>query len=107
MAIIDEKIEVKIPTKDNIFRAKIEFSTIKEHLMIKKIPAVTMVAECKRAETGVGPSMASGNQECRPNCADLPTAAITNDIASISTLLIFKKIKSADTGSTHTKLNKR
>ena len=26
------------------------------------------------AETGVGPSIASGNQTCRGNCADLPTA---------------------------------
>jgi hypothetical protein len=27
-----------------------------------------------RADTGVGPSMASGSQTCRGNCADLPTA---------------------------------
>jgi hypothetical protein len=27
------------------------------------------------AETGVGPSIASGNQTCNPSCADLPIAA--------------------------------
>jgi len=33
----------------------------------KYTPAVTIVAACSKAETGVGPSMASGNHVCRPN----------------------------------------
>ena len=33
-----------------------------------------MVAAWIRADTGVGPSMASGSQVCRRNCADLPMA---------------------------------
>src|SRR5271157_5757950 len=37
-------------------------------------PAVTMVAAWIRAETGVGPSMASGSQTYRGICADLPVA---------------------------------
>ena len=37
-------------------------------------PAVTMVAAWMSAETGVGPSIASGNQVCSRNCADLPIA---------------------------------
>ena len=37
-------------------------------------PAATMVAAWMRAETGVGPSIASGSQMCRGNWADLPTA---------------------------------
>src|SRR3990172_11476714 len=37
-------------------------------------PAVTMVAAWMRAETGVGPSMASGNQTYSGSWADLPTA---------------------------------
>jgi hypothetical protein len=49
-----------------------------EHLIIKKIPAVTIVAACIKAETGVGPSIASGNQVCNPICADLPTEPINN-----------------------------
>src|SRR5215470_11530223 len=33
-----------------------------------------MVAAWISADTGVGPSMASGSQVCRKNCADLPIA---------------------------------
>lgn len=40
------------------------------------MPATTIVLECSRAETGVGPSMAEGSHGCRPNWADLPVAAI-------------------------------
>ena len=54
----------------------LEYSNIKELLTIKNIPAVTIVAACINADTGVGPSIASGNQVCKPNCADLPTAPI-------------------------------
>lgn len=42
----------------------------------RKIPATTIVLECSRAETGVGPSMAEGSHGCRPNWADFPVAAI-------------------------------
>jgi hypothetical protein len=52
-----------------------EYSKIAEQRIIKKTPAVTIVAACINAETGVGPSIASGNQVCKPNWADLPTAA--------------------------------
>ena len=34
-------------------------------------PAATIVAACSSAETGVGPSIASGSQTCSGNCADL------------------------------------
>ena len=37
-------------------------------------PAVTIVAAWMSAETGVGPSIASGNQKCSGNCALLPIA---------------------------------
>ena len=37
-------------------------------------PAVTMVAAWISADTGVGPSMASGSQTYSGNCADLPVA---------------------------------
>jgi len=42
--------------------------------MTKKTPAVTIVAACIKADTGVGPSIASGSHICKPNCADLPIA---------------------------------
>ena len=35
-------------------------------------PATTIVAACISAETGVGPSMASGSQICSGNMADFP-----------------------------------
>ena len=38
------------------------------------IHAATMVAAWIMAETGVGPSIASGSQMCSGNCADLPAA---------------------------------
>ena len=41
-------------------------------------PAVTIVAAWMRAETGVGPSIASGNQVCSRNCADLPIAPMNS-----------------------------
>ena len=37
-------------------------------------PAVTIVAAWISAETGVGPSIASGSQVCRKSWADLPMA---------------------------------
>ena len=36
-----------------------------EHITTKKTPAVTIVAACIKAETGVGPSIASGSQVCK------------------------------------------
>ncbi len=40
----------------------------------RNTPAVTMVAAWISAETGVGPSMASGSQMCSGTCALLPIA---------------------------------
>ena len=39
---------------------------------IIKTPAATIVAAWIRAETGVGPAMASASQTCKGNCALLP-----------------------------------
>ena len=44
----------------------------------RKIPATTIVLEWRRAETGVGPSIADGSHGCNPNWADLPVAAINS-----------------------------
>src|SRR5487761_1612933 len=41
-------------------------------------PAVTMVAAWISAETGVGPSIASGSQVCSRNCADFPIAPMNS-----------------------------
>ncbi len=44
------------------FCAVLENSYKGEHLTTRKTPAVTIVAAWIKAETGVGPSIASGNQ---------------------------------------------
>ncbi len=45
---------------------------------IRNTPAVTIVAAWISADTGVGPSIASGSQVCRPICADLPIAPMNS-----------------------------
>ena len=52
------------------------------------IPAVTMVAACISADTGVGPAIASGNQVYKGICALLPIAPTNNNkvIAVIITI---------------------
>src|SRR5204862_3400084 len=40
----------------------------------RNTPAATIVAAWISALTGVGPSIASGNQTCSGNCPDLPIA---------------------------------
>jgi len=67
-----------------------EYSKIGEHLIIKKTPAVTMVAACSNAETGVGPSIASGNHVCKNNWADFAKAAIKKQKLIKSIILMLK-----------------
>jgi len=49
------------PNKTNKTKQNSENSKIIEDLITKKTPAVTIVAACNKALTGVGPSIASGN----------------------------------------------
>jgi len=45
----------------------VELYSIKGDVLINKYtPAVTIVAACISAETGVGPSIAIGNHTCNP-----------------------------------------
>jgi hypothetical protein len=45
----------------------VELYSIKGEVRINRYtPAVTIVAACINAETGVGPSIARGNQTCNP-----------------------------------------
>lgn len=67
---------VRAPKQRQVVRAVWLFSSIGLMRIRRKMPATTMVLECSRAETGVGPSMAEGSQGWRPNCADLPVAAM-------------------------------
>ena len=49
-----------------------------------KTPAVTMVAAWMSADTGVGPSIASGSQVWRPSWADLPIAPTNSSRQAVS-----------------------
>ena len=51
-------------------------------------PAATIVAAWINAETGVGPSIASGNQTCSGNWADLPTAPQKIKSATMATKVV-------------------
>ena len=56
-----------------------EIAKTGNNLATKNTPATTMVAACINAETGVGPSMASGNQICNGNMALLPAPPINTN----------------------------
>lgn len=66
---------VSAPRHKQVVRAVGLFSIIGLIRMRRKMPATTIVLECSRAETGVGPSMAEGSQGWSPNWADFPVAA--------------------------------
>jgi hypothetical protein len=67
-----EKKVVMLPKRKIKFKMLSENSKKKEHRIIRKTPAVTIVAACNKALTGVGPSIASGSHVWKPICADLP-----------------------------------
>src|SRR5664279_2601798 len=50
--------------------------------MTRYTPAVTIVAAWMRAETGVGPSIASSSHDCSGTCADLPQAPTSRSMPS-------------------------
>src|SRR5690242_17141061 len=54
------------------------YSNIGDNRATMKTPAVTIVAAWISAETGVGPSIASGSQVCSPICADFPIAPMNS-----------------------------
>jgi hypothetical protein len=86
--IVAAKKAVEAPITVITAKAVSEYSIKGEHRMIKNTPAVTIVAAWIRADTGVGPSMASGNHICKPNCADLPKTPQKNNNEMIVNILI-------------------
>lgn len=56
--------------------------------MRRNTPATTIVLECSRADTGVGPSMAAGSHGCRPNWADFPVAARISARSGINVIVL-------------------
>jgi len=68
------KTAVMAPTQVTTSRA-VETGSINGYTRAtKNTPAATIVAACMSALTGVGPSMASGNQTCSGTCPDFPIA---------------------------------
>ena len=55
----------------------------------RKTPAVTIVAAWISADTGVGPSIASGSQMCSPICALLPMQP-TKSSSAIAVAVVFE-----------------
>ncbi len=78
------KMQVAAPMKVTTPSATGAVSNIGLRRQTMNTPAVTMVAAWISAETGVGPSIASGSQVCRPNCADLPIAPMNSRMHSTS-----------------------
>ena len=69
-------IAINNPTKGNWLNKGSSLAT-------KKTPAATIVAAWIRADMGVGPSIASGNQTCNGNCADLAIGPIKTSMQRV------------------------
>src|SRR5512138_3232817 len=72
--MVAAKKAVAAPTNVTTIVAVWLVSNIGDRRQTMNTPAVTMVAAWISALTGVGPSIASGSQVCRPSWADLPQA---------------------------------
>src|SRR4249920_2105155 len=67
---------------------------------IRYTPAVTIVAAWISADTGVGPSIASGSQVCSGSCADFPAAPARNRRAMTVALPVANAADPADSNTT-------
>ena len=72
--MVAAKIAVSAPTMATVFIAFGASTNSALERATMYTPAVTIVAAWISAETGVGPSIASGSQTYSGNCADLPQA---------------------------------
>lgn len=88
-AIVPAIIAVKAPSQLIIIKPVELYSSKGDNLINKYTPAVTIVAACINADTGVGPSIADGSHTCRPNCADFAIAPINTHIVIIVTHSVF------------------
>jgi hypothetical protein len=77
------------PPNHNINMGNIELNSNKGEERTKiYTPAVTIVAACISADTGVGPSIAIGSQTCKPICALLAIAPIIKHIPMIVIMFV-------------------
>src|SRR5271165_2247463 len=72
--MVAAKIAVSAPMMATVFMADGASTNSAFDRATMYTPAVTMVAAWISADTGVGPSIASGSQTYNGNCADLPQA---------------------------------
>src|ERR1022692_4738831 len=70
----------KAPTYVTICNAVTSTEKTGNNLATRYTPATTIVAACINAETGVGPSMASGSHICKGNIADLPAPPTNTNV---------------------------
>src|SRR5712691_11678779 len=85
MPTLAAKIAVVPPITPTTANAPGAYSNIGDNRATMKTPAVTIVAAWIKAETGVGPSIASGSQVWRPSCADFPIAPTNNRMQAMVT----------------------
>ena len=84
MPTVAAKIAVSTPTMVMMSSDSGAYSSIGDRRQTMKTPAVTIVAAWISADTGVGPSIASGSQVWRPSWADLPMAPMNSRIPATS-----------------------
>src|SRR5678810_896265 len=68
------------PTQATMCSATTSNAYSGNNLATRYTPATTIVAAWIRADTGVGPSIASGNQICSGNIADFPAPPINTSV---------------------------
>ena len=81
--------QVAAPMKVTKPSAVGDTSNIGDRRHTMNTPAVTIVAAWISADTGVGPSIASGSQVWRPSCADFPIAPMNS--SRQSTVMVSKR----------------
>jgi hypothetical protein len=79
--IVAAKSAVATPIHATTSSATGECSKIARLRATMYTPAVTIVAAWISADTGVGPSIASGSHVCSGSCADLPQAPMKSSSA--------------------------
>src|ERR1043165_6954892 len=70
------------PTHLTICNAASVIEKMGNNLATRYTPATTIVAAWINADTGVGPSIASGSQICKGNMADLPAPPMNTKVSA-------------------------
>lgn len=78
-------ININNPVAQKNIKYKLDTQKSKQLItkLTNNIPQTTNVAAWINAETGIGPSIASGNHICNPNCVDFENAQSTTSSVKI------------------------